>query len=71
MRSMCGHFKCNIRRIADYPALSRLSQDPLRSGPGVAETLDIEHIKTHYYWSHTTINPHRIVPEGPELDFMR
>jgi glutathionyl-hydroquinone reductase len=65
-----GHFKCNIRRIADYPALSRYLKT-LYEHPGVAETVRMDHIQTHYYWSHTTINPHRIIPKGPELDFMR
>ena len=64
-----GHFKCNIRRIADYPHLSRYLK-ALCEWPGVAETVHLDHIKTHYYWSHTTINPHRIIPEGPELDFL-
>jgi len=61
-----GHFKCNIRRIADYPNISRLV-DELRAIPGVEETIDMEHVKVHYYWSHTSINPHRIVPAGPAL----
>ena len=65
-----GHFKCNIRRIADYPNLTRLLRELYRY-PGVAETVNLEHIKTHYYWSHVTINPTRIVPVGPELDFLR
>ncbi len=60
-----GHFKCNIRRIADYPNLSRLLK-ALYDWPGVAPTVRMDHIKTHYYWSHTTINPHRIVPVGPD-----
>ncbi|WMT86041.1 glutathione S-transferase family protein [Pelagibacterium sp. 26DY04] len=64
-----GHFKCNIRRIADYPHLSKYLKT-LCDWPGVAGTVHIDHIKTHYYWSHTTINPHRIIPEGPELDFL-
>ncbi len=64
-----GHFKCNIRRIADYPALSAYLRK-LYNWPGVAKTLNLEHIRTHYYWSHTTINPHRIIPAGPELDFI-
>jgi len=61
-----GHFKCNIRRIADYPNISRLVKE-LRATTGVEETINMEHIKVHYYWSHTTINPHRIVPAGPAL----
>lgn len=65
-----GHFKCNIRRIADYPALSAYLRR-LYQVPGVAETVNIDHIKRHYYGSHKTINPTGIVPVGPELDFMR
>ena len=65
-----GHFKCNIRRIADYPNITRLLRELYRV-PGVAETVNMDHIKTHYYWSHVTINPTRIVPVGPELDFMK
>jgi putative glutathione S-transferase len=63
-----GHFKCNLRRIADYPNLSNYLRD-LYQVPGVAETVDIEHIKKHYYGSHETINPTRIVPKGPEIDY--
>ncbi|MBX3539618.1 MAG: glutathione S-transferase family protein [Chelatococcus sp.] len=63
-----GHFKCNLRRIADYPNLSNYLKE-LYQVPGVAGTVDLAHIKRHYYGSHTTINPTRIVPVGPELDF--
>ncbi|MCX2725834.1 glutathione S-transferase family protein [Roseibium salinum] len=63
-----GHFKCNIRRIADYPNLSNYLRE-LYQVPGVADTLDMETIKNHYYGSHESINPHRIVPVGPVLDF--
>ncbi len=63
-----GHFKCNIRRIADYSALSNYLRE-LYQMPGIAQTVDIENIKTHYYASHEMINPTRIVPLGPELDF--
>lgn len=63
-----GHFKCNLRRIADYPNLSNYLRD-LYQVPGVAETVDIPHIKKHYYGSHETINPTRIVPIGPEVDY--
>jgi putative glutathione S-transferase len=63
-----GHFKCNIRRIADYRYLRDLLRRLYRM-PGIAETLNINHIKTHYYWSHPTINPTRIVPVGPVLEF--
>lgn len=63
-----GHFKCNLKRIADYPNLSNYLRD-LYQVPGVAETVNMRHIKAHYYGSHTTINPTGIVPLGPELDY--
>ncbi|MDE0694412.1 MAG: glutathione S-transferase family protein [Boseongicola sp.] len=63
-----GHFKCNLRRIADYPNLSGFVRD-LYQHPGVAETVDFLHIKKHYYGSHAAINPTRIVPMGPEFDY--
>lgn len=63
-----GHFKCNIRRIADYPNLSGYLRD-LYQVPGIAATVNLHHIKTHYYRSHLTINPTGIVPAGPDLDF--
>jgi putative glutathione S-transferase len=63
-----GHFKCNLRRIADYPNLSGYLRD-LYQAPGIAETVSIDHIKRHYYGSHATINPTGIVPLGPALDF--
>lgn len=62
-----GHFKCNIRRIADYPHLSGYLRE-LYQMPGIAETVDFDHIQQHYYRSHGTINPTGIVPVGPELD---
>jgi putative glutathione S-transferase len=62
-----GHFKCNIRRIADYPNLSGYLRD-LYQMPGIAKTVDMRHIKGHYYQSHLTINPTGIVPVGPLLD---
>ena len=62
-----GHFKCNIRRIADYPNLSGYLRD-LYQHPGVEETCNLVHIKNHYYQSHKTINPTGIVPVGPALD---
>ncbi len=62
-----GHFKCNLRRIADYPALQGYLRE-LYQWPGVAETVDLHHIKHHYYGSHKTINPTGIVPKGPILD---
>jgi putative glutathione S-transferase len=62
-----SHFKCNLRRIADYPNLSSYLRD-LYQQPGIAETVFMDHIKQHYYWSHEQLNPHRIVPLGPKLD---
>lgn len=62
-----GHFKCNIRRIQDYPHLSGYLRE-LYQWPGVAETVNFEHIKQHYYYSHDTINPTRIVPLGEGQD---
>ena len=63
-----GHFKCNQRRIVDYPNLSNYLRD-LYQVPGVKGTVDLDHIKRHYYGSHPQINPTRIVPLGPKLDF--
>ena len=63
-----GHFKCNIFRLVDYRALWGYARD-LYAQPGVRETVDFTHIKRHYYMSHPTINPHRVVPAGPELDW--
>jgi putative glutathione S-transferase len=65
-----GHFKCNRRRIADYESLSGYLRE-LYQVPGVAGTVDMTHIKRHYYESHGTINPTGIVPLGPELDLDR
>ena len=62
-----GHFKCNRRRIRDYPALSGYLRE-LYQMPGIADTVNMMHIKNHYYMSHETVNPTRIVPKGPELD---
>ena len=62
-----GHFKCNIRRIEDYPNLSAYLRE-LYQVPGVAGTVNLDQIKTHYYGSHRTINPTGIVPVGPALD---
>jgi len=59
-----SHFKCNLRRIADYPNLSNWLRE-LYQWPGIAETVDFAHIKGHYYASHRTINPTGIVPKGP------
>jgi putative glutathione S-transferase len=63
-----GHFKCNLRRLVDYPYLWAYVRD-LYQTPGVAETVNWQHIKGHYYQSHKTINPTGIVPLGPEIDF--
>jgi len=62
-----GHFTCNLRRNDAYPYLSGYLRE-LYQVPGVAETVDFEHIKRHYYESHGTINPTRVVPVGPALD---
>jgi len=62
-----GHFKCNRQRIVDYPNLSNYLRE-LYQWPGIGETVDFDHIKRHYYYSHPTINPTRIVPLGPVLD---
>lgn len=59
-----GHFKCNKKRLIDYPNLSRLARE-LYAYPGVAETVNMRHIKHHYYGSHETINPSGVVPAGP------
>jgi putative glutathione S-transferase len=63
-----GHFKCNVRRIVDSPNLHNYLLE-LYQWPGVAETVNLDHIKQHYYRSHTMINPTGIVPVGPRLDF--
>jgi glutathionyl-hydroquinone reductase len=64
-----GHFKCNLRRIVDYPNLWGFTRE-LYQRPGVAETTNFTHIKRHYYQSHESINPARVVPIGPDLDFL-
>ena len=63
-----GHFKCNIRRIVDYPNLWGYTRD-LYQQPGIAETVAMDQIKRHYYITHASLNPSRIVPVGPEIDF--
>ncbi|MDX1710422.1 MAG: glutathione S-transferase family protein [Rhodovibrionaceae bacterium] len=63
-----GHFKCNKRRIVDYPNLWAYTRE-LYQWPGVVETVNLEHIKKHYYGSHETVNPTLIVPKGPLIDF--
>ncbi len=63
-----GHFKCNLRCLADYPNLWAYTRD-LYQTPGVAETVDFDHIKRHYYLTHRRIDPTGVVPRGPALDF--
>ncbi len=63
-----GHFKCNLRRIGDFPRLDAYTRR-LYAEPGVAETVNLDHIRQHYYQSHTSINPSGIVPGGPDLDW--
>lgn len=62
-----GHFKCNLRRISDYPNLSGYTRD-LYQWPGIRDTVNLGHAKRHYYASHETVNPTRIVPAGPLMD---
>ena len=64
------HFKCSVRRILDYPNLQGYLMD-LYQQPGIAETVNFDHIKRHYYMTHLEINPTRIVPIGPVLDLTR
>jgi putative glutathione S-transferase len=64
-----GHFKCNIRRVVDYPHLWSYTRE-LYQWPKIAPTVNFEHIKRHYYQSHRHINPTGIVPLGPVVDFM-
>ena len=63
-----GHFKCNLKRIDDFPNLSNYVRE-IYQMPGIADTVNMDHIKTHYYWSHTSINPTRIVPKGPDVNY--
>ncbi len=63
-----GHFKCNRRRIVDYPNLWAYTRE-LYQWPGVAETVRPDHIVRHYYYSHESVNPHRIVPINPVIDW--
>jgi putative glutathione S-transferase len=65
-----GHFKCNIRRLEDYPNLWAYTRE-LYQYENVADTINMHHIKHHYYVSHTTINPSGVVPVGPELDLSK
>ncbi|MEL6101512.1 MAG: glutathione S-transferase family protein [Pseudomonadota bacterium] len=64
-----GHFKCNRKRLVDYPSLWDYTRE-LYQWPGVAQTVNFDHIVRHYHYSHETINPYRIVPVGPDLDMM-
>jgi putative glutathione S-transferase len=63
-----GHFKCNRRRLVDYPGLWGYTRD-LYQQPGIAETVALDQIKRHYYTTHDFLNPSRIIPDGPDLDF--
>ncbi|MEO9573198.1 MAG: glutathione S-transferase family protein [Tateyamaria sp.] len=63
------HFKCNRKRVIDYPNLWAYTRE-LYQRPGVADTVNMEHIVRHYHFSHETINPHCIIPINPQLDFM-
>ncbi|WP_455198963.1 glutathione S-transferase family protein [Kaarinaea lacus] len=63
-----GHFKCNLKRIADYPQLSNYMRD-LYQQPGIADTFNLDHVKRHYYYSHESLNPARIIPKGPSIDY--
>lgn len=63
-----GHFKCNLRQLVDYPNLWGYLLE-LYQHPGVAQTVDMDYIKAHYYGSHKTINPTGVIPMGPEIDF--
>ncbi|MCW8943580.1 MAG: glutathione S-transferase family protein [Sedimenticola sp.] len=64
-----SHFKCNRQRITDFPNLWAYVR-ALYQHPGIAETINMDHIKTHYYTSHPALNPSGIVPKGPEINFM-
>jgi putative glutathione S-transferase len=64
-----GHFKCNRARIVDYPSLWAYTRE-LYQWPGIAATVNFDHITRHYHYSHETVNPHRIIPVGPDLDLM-
>jgi len=65
-----GHFKCNLKRLVDYPNLWAFTRE-LYQMPGIADTVNLDHIKAHYYGSHPTVNPTGIVPRGPRLDFTK
>lgn len=63
-----GHFKCNLRRLVDYPHLWGYARD-LYQTPGFGETVNLDHVKRHYYMTHDRLNPSRIVPLGPRVDW--
>ncbi|AHE65908.1 glutathione S-transferase family protein [Legionella oakridgensis] len=63
-----GHFKCNKQRLEDYPNISHYVRE-LYQWPGVAKTVNFSHIKRHYYYSHTMINPNQIIPVGPDINY--
>lgn len=63
-----GHFKCNLRRLIDYPHLWGHARDLYRR-PGFGDTVNFDHIKCHYYMTHEQLNPSRIVPKGPIVDW--
>ncbi len=62
------HFKCNVRRLIDYPNLWGYTRD-LYQQPGIADTVNLDHIRRHYYVTHRSINPHGIIPAGPEINY--
>ena len=64
-----GHFKCNLKRLIDYPNLWGFARE-LYQYPSVSDTVNFTHIKRHYYQSHSHINPTGIVPLGPEIDLL-
>ena len=63
-----GHFKCNLKRVVDYPAISGYLRE-LYQMPGISKTVIMDHIKLHYYGSHKIINPRGIIPKGPILNY--
>jgi putative glutathione S-transferase len=63
-----SHFKCNLKRIKEYPRLNRYLKD-IYNYPGIKDTINFEHIKSHYFYSHESINPKRIIPAGPKEIF--
>ena len=62
------HFKCNLKRVVDYTNLWAYTRE-LYQWPGVAQTVNMQHIVRHYHYSHESINPHRIIPINPQIDF--